>query len=95
MDLTKALLSFVKLSCTLNGLIRFEPEHLAGQALAQPLAARAQVCQFSSKLHLYFPCELLQCWNPSESIFFSLCFLPAPWFCASFFLNSGAQAGGA
>ena len=64
MDLTKALLSFVKLSCTLNGLIRVEPEHLVGQALALPLAAQAQVCQFSSKLHLYFPCELLQCWTP-------------------------------
>lgn len=64
MDLTKALLSFVKLACTLNGLIRVEPEHLVGQALALPLAARIQIRQFSSKLHLYLPCELLQYWTP-------------------------------
>ena len=60
----KALLSLVKLACTLNGLIRVEPEHLVRQALALPLATRVQICQFSSKLHLYLPCELPQHWTP-------------------------------
>ena len=40
MDLTKTLLSFVKLACTLHGLIRVGPEHLVGQALALPLATQ-------------------------------------------------------